>query len=160
MDDLQNAVVEAGTQIVMWLKLNAPLTDGAKAILMNNPTSEISVLRIGPPRDLRINRDGEGPELPPMVGDYEQPILLGVAPIGPALTSAAGAVRAAAPVAAQYVGAVARWATNLAKIGVAYVIGETTLNLTDPDTGPGAMLRLAFPFVLLILLYLIAQRRL
>ena len=155
IDELQNAAVEAGTTIIMWLKLNAPLESYMGQWLKDNPTDEIQVVKIGPARDLRIKGSSEEPQRVAQVGDFEQPIHLAVMPAGAILSGAAAGAR----VVYANAGAIVRWLSHFAKLGVAYVVGETALNLTSPTTGPGATLRIAFPLVLVALILYLWSRR-
>lgn len=148
VDDLANQAEGKVREFVVWLGLLEPLTEfQIQQLAIAGMYEDAQLVEIGQPRDMRVNQDGERPG---EVGDIQQPIKLAIAlPTGAQIRSGAVALE-------YYAAAIGRWALNLGKIGVAYVVGDVALNLTDDETGTGAFARLSIPIVLLIIaLYLL-----
>jgi hypothetical protein len=148
--DAAKMVYESGKNVLVWLNLYHPLTQKEVDALKRWATNEAQVIKVGNVVDRRIDRTIEGPE---ELGDYAVPVQLAVALPGMAQA------RTGVALAAEYAASAGRWAIGAAKVGVAFMVAQVAMNVTDSETGTTATLGLIFPLLLIALIvYLITRR--
>lgn len=140
LGDLEN-MRQDWNEFVVWLDLPKPLS-GLDAGMLAQVDPAFKILEVGESRDMRLFRDERTPE----TGDYRVPIKMAIA-----IPTGAQAMRGM-QLASQYVSAIGQWTIRAGKVVVGLVIGKAVLDVTDPKTGPSAMLRVALPLILLLLL--------